>query len=125
MQYEYSITLDGNDIGKVNVIPQGLYYDIRCTCKMQDGVLRIAANCGNRTENIGVCIPKEGKMVIHTRIPQKRLSGLIGFSANQKMREVWVPIKCGEPFPALYKIGEAKFAYQHGVPGLLVAESES
>ena len=124
MQREYPILLNGENIGTAYILAQGLYYEVRCICKAQEGVLRIEADCGDRRERIGVCIPKDGKMVIGTRIPQKRLQGLVGFSVPQGMQKLWIPLKCGEPFPHVYKITDARFTYRNGVPGLVLPDTK-
>ena len=124
MQREHAITRNGMRVGTAYIATQGLYYELICVCKMQDGVLRVEADCGNRKENIGVCVPKDGKMVIRTRIPQKRLQGLVGFTIRQGTEKQWIPLKRGEPFPYLYRMKEACYTYSNGVPGLLLPSGE-
>ena len=120
MQKEYPITADGKTVGTAYISPQGLYYEVRCICKMQRSVLHIEADCGNRMENIGICVPMDGKMVISTRIPQKKLNGCIGFTVRTQTREIWIPLNSGAPIPHLHRITEARFAVRAGIPGLLI-----
>ncbi len=120
MQREYPITAEGTNIGTAYISVQGLYYEVRCVCKMQQRVLHIEADCGNRRENIGICVPKDGKMVISTRIAQKRLDGLTGFVVRAQVREAWMPLDKNRPVGHLYGIGEARFAFRDGKPGLLI-----
>ena len=120
MQKEYPITADGKTIGTAYITAQGLYYEVQCICKMQNSVLHIEADCGNRRENIGICVPKDGKMVISTKIAQKKLSGLIGFVVRTQLRETWIPLNIAKPIPFLYRITEARFAVRNGRPGLLL-----
>ncbi len=120
MQKEYPITAEGQSIGTAYITAQGLYYEVRCICKMQSGVLHIEADCGNRRENIGICVPKDGKMVINTKIAQKKLNGLIGFTVRSRTRDAWVPLNTEKPISFLYRITDARFAVRSGTPGLLV-----
>ena len=120
MEREYPITADGRDVGTAYVAPQGLYYEVKCICKMQRSVLHIEADCGNRRENIGICVPKDGKMVISTKIAQKKLNGLIGFTVRTQEKDHWVALNAAKPIPFLYRITEARFAVRSGIPGLLL-----
>lgn len=120
MQKEYPITAEGKNIGTAYITAQGLYYEVRCICKMQQGVLHIEADCGNRRENIGICVPMDGKMVISTKIPQKKLSGLIGFTVRTRAKDTWITLNNVKPIPYLYHITEARFALRDGMPGLLI-----
>ena len=120
MQKEYPITAEGKNIGTAYITTQGLYYEVRCICKMQRSVLHIEADCGDRRENIGVCVPKDGKMVISTKISQKKLSGLIGFTVRSQAKDTWIPLNTMKPIPFLYRITEARFAVRNGEPGLLM-----
>ncbi|MBE6925473.1 MAG: hypothetical protein E7461_01390 [Ruminococcaceae bacterium] len=118
MQREYPIKDDGEIVGTAHIAAQGLYYEVQCICKMQHSVLHIEADCGNRKENIGICVPNNGKMVIRTRVPQKRLAGLVGFAVRRAACESWIPINAEEPLKFLWRIAEARFAIRDGRPGL-------
>lgn len=123
MQKEYPITADGKTIGTAYITVQGLYYEVQCICKMQSGVLHLEADCGNRRENIGICVPKDGKMVIRTRIAQKKLNGLVGFSVRTQTKDTWIALDTAKPIPLLYCIKEARFAVRTGMPGLVLPVS--
>lgn len=122
MKQEYVINLDGLRIGYATVAPMGLYYDIHCRCKVQQGILRIVAECADKRENIGICIVQNGEMVIHTKVPQKRLHGLEGFLAVTETKDIWVPITDGKPIAHLEQIIYARFVWKNGKPGLLIPQ---
>jgi hypothetical protein len=124
MQKEYPVTEDGKAVGTAYITAQGLYYEINCICKMGSRVLHIEADCRNRWENIGVCVPNNGKMVISTRVSQKRLTGLTGFTVRRSAGENWFPISENESFRFLYRITEARFAIKDGKPGLWLSNGK-
>jgi hypothetical protein len=123
MKREYDVDLDGVHIGKITLVPAGLYYDIRCWCRPQGGLIRVVANCGDGQENIGLCVPQDGGMVIHTKIPQKRLQTIKSFAAITETKDEWVPIEEGKPIGCMDRIRFAKFAVRNGRPGLLIPQA--
>lgn len=124
MKREYIITADGVADGKATVIPVGLYFDIQCRCKAQNDITRIVAKCGDKQVNIGICIPQNGEMTVHTKIPQKRLQGLSGFALIKEMQEQWVPLIEGEPIDCLDRLTKARFLYKQGQPGLSIPQAK-
>jgi hypothetical protein len=122
MKQEYAINSDGMCIGRATVIPAGLYYDIACRCKPQSHIIRIVANCGGKQENIGICVPQDGEMVIRTKIPQKRLQSLSGFVAITEKQDEWVPITEGKPMAHLDQLIYARFSSRNGKPGLAIPQ---
>ncbi len=124
MKREFDIMANGKIVGRADVVPCGLYYDVHCKCNLQDGIVRIVAKCVDRRENIGICVPSNGKMVIQTRIPQKRLCSLQGFEAVCQMAEEWIAITEGKPISCLSHIADARFIYRNGCPGLIIPQAE-
>ncbi len=120
MKREFPILSDDRPIGTATVTEDGLYFDIACKCTTQTGILRVIANCSDHQENIGICVPKDGQMVIRTKIPKKKLQSLTGFSAVTKKEEIWIPIVDGKPIPHLDKILYARYSVQNGKPGLFI-----
>lgn len=124
MKREYEIISEGKCVGSASVTPAGLYFEIKCRCDLHEGIVRIVANCGQTRESIGICVPVDGKMVICTRIPQKRLQTLLGFEAICEMQEEWVPIIEGKPVPKLHRIMDMKFQCSNGRPGLSIRQAK-
>lgn len=123
MKQEYEVQSYGKCVGKAFVTPAGLYFDIDCRCEPQDGIVRVFANCGEKRESIGICVPDNGEMVLRTKIPQKRLRSLLGFEAICQIQEEWVPIVVGEPIPCLHRITDAILQYRNGKPGLSIRQA--
>ena len=122
MKHEYKIISGGKKVGSAVIIAVGLYYDINCKCSLKDGITRIFANCANKRESIGICVPVNGEMVLHTKIPQKRLQALLGFEAVWGSQEEWIPLMEGEPIGCLHKIANARFQIRNGKPGLSIQQ---
>lgn len=123
MKQEFEIKHCGECVGIASVTSVGLYFDIICKCTIREGFVRIIADCSKRRENIGICVPINGEMVLHTKIPQKRLETLLGFEAICEMPTQWVPIVEGEPISCLDKIQDAKLQYCAGKPGLIIQQA--
>ena len=123
MSQGYEIILDGKRVGCAKVTSSGLYYDIDCACNSADGFIRIFAICKERRERLRICVPANGKMVLHTKIPQKRLQALLGFEAVRESQEEWVPLNDGEPVTGMDKIANARFQLKNGKPGLSMPQA--
>lgn len=63
-------------IGSVDLICDGLYYILSCSCRIADnGIYKIRGWCGSESINLGVLIPVDGELRITRRIPVKHLWG--------------------------------------------------
>ena len=124
MKQEYDVNLEGIRIGRATVVPMGLYYDIQCRCKPQGDIIRIVADCGDKQENVGICVLQDGEMIIHTKLPQKRFQALRGFIAIPEAKDEWFPIVAGKPFVHLDQILHAKFCVRNGQPGLSIPQAK-
>jgi len=124
MKWEYDIMSAGNRVGKATVVPLGLYYDIQCKCKDLKGIIRIIAICGEKQENIGICVPINGELGIQTRIPQKRLKAINGFEAVREAPEEWFALTEGKMFTNLCDVIDGKFTYRNGKPGVSIPQAK-
>ena len=88
----YEIQYQGKTVGAVRAEKQGLYYCFHCRCTMpDDGMYRIHALTGDTREDLGICIPVEGKFGMDKKVPMKRLGeGALTFELVPKD---WVPEK--------------------------------
>ena len=70
----YEIQYEGKTVGSVRTEKQGLYRCFHCRCSLPDeGMYRIHAVTGDNWEDLGICIPVEGKFGMDKKIPSKRL----------------------------------------------------
>ena len=70
----YEIEYQGKPVGRVRTERQGLYHCFHCRCLLpDDGMYRIHVLGGDKREDLGICIPVEGKFGMDKKIPRKRL----------------------------------------------------
>ena len=86
----YEIQYEGSVVGSVRVEKQGLYHCFHCRCALPDeGMYRIHAIAGDDREDLGICIPADGKFGMDKRIPSKRLGdAALSF---QLLPKDWLP----------------------------------
>ena len=112
MFQEFDLTLGKENIGKVIVERQGLYYKIVCRCVFRDpGVYRVHAAGSAGTVDLGICVPVDTGFGIMTRVSVRTLGTQIcGFwvisSKNIKTNKV-VRITEKEPFPYIGQLKNA------------------
>lgn len=91
----YEIQYQGKTVGTVRTQKQGLYHCFHCRCTLPDeGMYRIHAIAGDKWEDLGICIPVEGKFGMDKKVPLKRLGE--GKLAFQLVEKDWKP---EEPAP--------------------------
>lgn len=74
MAETYDIRWQNEIAGTVRAEKQGLYHCFHCRCSLpDDGMYRIHVCSGDKWEDLGICIPVEGKFGMDKKIPQKRL----------------------------------------------------
>ena len=88
----YEIVYEGKPVGSVRTEKQGLYLCFHCRCALPDGrMYRIHVCSGDKREDLGICIPVEGKFGMDKKIPSKRLGeGALTF---QLVPKDWKPEK--------------------------------
>ena len=86
----YEIQYEGKTVGSVRMEKQGLYHCFHCRCTLPDeGMYRIHVVSGDNREDLGICIPAEGKFGMDKKIPSKRLGD--GALAFQLLPKDWLP----------------------------------
>ena len=120
------MTLNEEPVGQVQVLREGLYLRIRCCCHLDGEVCRLLARCGEREENLGILIPKDGQFHLDTKIPAKRLGqGSCRFTVVPKKAVLagkFVPISPEEPFAYIERLKEAHLVRREGRMGILIPE---
>ena len=88
----YEIQYEGKTVGSVRMEKQGLYHCFHCRCTLPDeGMYRIHVVSGDNREDLGICIPAEGKFGMDKKIPSKRLGD--GALAFQLLPKDWLPVE--------------------------------
>ena len=97
-------------------IQEGLYYRIRCRCRVEDReVHRLYAD----GEKLGVLIPERGELILDTKVAVKRIKPGCKFSlAPGKEQPMY--IRHGEEFTHLDKLRRGKLGFHQGCPVLIV-----
>lgn len=123
----YELTRMGKPCGHVAVEKQGLYYHFSCRCRLPEGQMYcLTVHCGDRQENLGVCVPMDGQFGAEKRIPCKRLGeGTMEFSLlpkHEKREGKFVPIYPEAPFAYLTRLEDAVLESRDGQLGIVIRE---
>lgn len=124
---DYELTRMGKPCGHVAVEKQGLYYRFSCRCRLPEGQMYcLRVRCGDRQENLGVCVPMDGQFGAERRIPCKRLGeGTMEFSLLPKYEKTegkFVPIYPEAPFAYLTRLENAVLESRDGQLGIVIRE---
>lgn len=127
MDMIYDIFLGEEPVGKAKVEIQGLYYRFDCVCHIAKGKLcRLAVSCGDKTESLGVCVPKGNAFGLSTCLPIKRLGrGALSFRAavdGDRSEVGFIPIYADKPFLYISKLENAFLDFAGGNYGIRVDE---
>ena len=125
MEGNYGVYFGNRQVGKVQVLRQGLYYRFICRCQLTGGVVcRLSVTCGNNRENLGVVVPVSDGFGMDTKIPVKRLGeGNMEFSLVPKHEAPagkFVPIYPEEPFSYIARLKESFLERQNGQLGIMI-----
>lgn len=75
MEAYYKVYLRDQDVGKVQIIQQGLYFRVVCRCLLPDSqIYRLYAVSGEKQDSLGVVIPEGDGWILDKKIPAKRLN---------------------------------------------------
>lgn len=123
----HEILLGGQTVGKAAVSRQGLYYDFNCRCDFTGEVMyRLQVRCGDSCHTLGIPVPENGKFVLKTRIPAKKLGdGELEFTAVPKHTDLtgkFIPLSPEEPFRYLRRLQEAVLQVRDGKVGVVIKE---
>ena len=116
MCQEYDVRYEGQTVGRVKLERNGLYWQLRCRCRMFDNEIHRLYGDG---EKIGVLVPEGTELVLETRVAAKRLKEGCVFSLG-KTERYFIPIHPGEAFGYLGKLRLAKLAFREGEPGIFL-----
>ncbi len=123
----YGVFFGSQNVGKVQVEKQGLYYRFQCRCRLSGEVVcRLYVTAGDKQENLGVVVPMDGGFGLDTRIPAKRLGdGAMQFCLrpkHPKRQGQFYPIYPEEPFSYICRLKEGFLARQEGQIGLMIPQ---
>lgn len=127
MNETYGVYFGKEQMGKVQVQKQGLYYRFTCRCRLTgDVVCRLRVTCGDKRESLGVVVPMDDGFGLDTKIPVKRLGeGKMEFLLVPKHEldsGVFVPVYPEEPFAYIERLKDAYLARKEGQVGVILRE---
>lgn len=130
MEETYGVYLGKDQMGKVQVGRQGLYYRFCCRCQLSgDVVCRLHVACGDKRESLGVVVPMDDGFGLDTKIPVKRLGeGKMEFLLIPKYETAggtFVPVFPEEPFSYIERLKDAYLARKDGQVGVMLKEGNS
>ena len=125
MLLEYEVSFGKEQVGKVQVCREGLYYRFCCRCRLSgDVVCRLAVRCGEKEENLGVLVPMGTGFGLEKRVPVKHLGeGEMEFYLMPRHTGAsgkFIPICPEEPFAYLARLKDAFLTRQNGQTGVII-----
>lgn len=125
LEKSYGVSFGKQQVGKVLVYQQGLYYHFCCRCRLSGQVMyRLAVSCGEKQENLGVLVPMGDGFGLETKLPVKRLGqGELEFqlvSQYEQRQDRFVPISPEEPFAYISRLKTAYLARKNGRIGIML-----
>ncbi len=122
---EFQIMLGQEALGRAQVTRQGLYYQIRCRCRLTGDVLyRVQVSCGEKGESLGTLVPMGNEFGLDTRLAVKKLGeGELRFRLLPRHGELtgkFVPLAPEEPFQYISRLKNAFLENREGVLGIVL-----
>lgn len=129
MEGTYALCLGNDEIGKVQVERQGLYYRFTCRCQLHSEVIcKVTVSCGGHHENLGVLVPMGDTYGLTKKLPVKNLgTGTPEFWITPKhtgVPGVYVDIYPEEPFRYIARLEKAYLEKRRGRLGIVIPEVE-
>lgn len=117
----FEILYDQSVVGEAEMVKEGLYYKIKCTCMLpESGIHRIVVNDGETLRDLGVCVPVGDKFVVNVRIPTKYIKGknLKFYLVSDKNKGIVVAT--GMPFSQLDNLESARLQIANGQTEIII-----
>lgn len=129
MEGNYPVYFGTRQVGKVQVLRQGLYYRFACRCQLTgDVICRLYVTCGDRRESLGVVVPMGDGFGLDTKVAVRRLGeGMVSFSLHPRHETTagkFVPISPEEPFAYLSRLKDAYLEKRDGQMGAVLPREE-
>ena len=124
---DYPILKGEQQLGKVQLLKEGLYYRLCCRCRSPgDQMYRLTVTAGEKQENLGILAPMGDGFGLDRKIPVSHMGeGPMVFSvapAHGPVAGRFVPLSPSEPFSYLDRLKDAYLTKRDGQPGLMLPE---
>ena len=125
----FHIMRDDQSIGRAEVEKTGLYYRIVCSCRLdRDHIYKIIARGDMGSENLGICVPRNGGFGLTVRIPVKRLgTDNLSFAAviKQTCSENAYSLDTSKPFHGIERLINGRYAVVNNIPSVMIKDQSA
>lgn len=123
MEPIYDVYFENVCVGQVQIQKEGLYYRLYCLANAPgESMYRLIAHGGRFSYDFGLCIPKENKIGILTRVPIKVFTeNAVRFELKdykEKQNSVFIPLNAEKSFSHLDRLENAYLEHRDGIPGI-------
>lgn len=123
----YGVFFGNQQVGKVQVQRQGLYYRFICRCRLSgEGMYRLFISCGGDQVSLGIVVPMGDGFGLETRLPVKRFrEGEPEFSLIPKQEAAvgqFAPIIPEEPFAYIERLKSSFLVRKYGQMGIMLED---
>ena len=124
---DYPIYKGQIQLGKVQLLKEGLYYKLCCRCRSPgEQIYRLTAVSGEARVNLGILAPVGDGFGLDRKVPIRHLGdGDLEFQvapAHGTVEGRFVPLSPTEPFSYLEHLKNSIFTTKNGRPGLIIKE---
>ena len=122
---KWVITYENQPAGEAILIQQGLFYKVVCRLfGSYQEKCRIEILQPKGSIDMGICVPYESFFGCIKLMPIKCLNieNLQFFLRKEKAQKIFMAIRSGEPFVALWKIPESKLTKQGSDLGIIITK---
>ena len=124
----YTVYNGREPVGKVELIPQGLYCRVICRCAVDsDQIFRLYAVSEERKENLGVLLPDTDGFCLDRKVPVKNLGRepirFLVSSGSGGLQGKFIPISPEEPFRYIDRLKDSFLETENGRIGIRIWEN--
>lgn len=119
----FKIYYNNRQVGNAQINEEGLYYRFMCSCTLpKNDIYRISVTDGVNRQDLGICVPEDGKFTLMKRLPKKYFIGTDwSFTLlNKENPLVSVPVATGTPFAYLDKLETAQLHCADGQTEIVI-----
>lgn len=121
----YSVYLHNKPVGEAHVTPQGLYYNISCSCDLDKNQIYEVILCGKEIkQNLGILAPENGRLNLVKKMPAKRfIDSEVSFCVVERGKQdanVFFPVCEESPFDYIDRLQDAFLSKKDGTVGICI-----
>ena len=131
MLQQYPVFFGKDQVGKVQVLRDGLYSRFICRCCLSGDIMcRLHVRAGGGWISLGVVVPVDSGFGLDTKLPAKRLGKeepefLLLPAAQRPAEDSFAPICPEEPFAYISRLKHSFLVKQAGQIGILLTDDST